>query len=117
VLGVLGVGGDARFATFADRMEHRDALEAIMTGYCAAHRRDDVLSAFTEAQAAIGPVLDMSEISVDPHYLAREAIVTVGDTPMQGLVAKLSETPGVLRWPGRRLDADGDAIRADGWGE
>jgi crotonobetainyl-CoA:carnitine CoA-transferase CaiB-like acyl-CoA transferase len=116
VLGVLGVAGDPRFGSFAARMEHREALEAIMTGYCAAHGRDEVLNAFTEAEAAIGPVLDMSEISVDPHYLAREAIVTVGDTPMQGLVAKLSATPGVLRWPGRRLDADGDSIRAEGWG-
>ena len=35
---------------------------------------------------------------------------------MQGLIAKLSATPGVLRWQGRALDADGDAIRRDGWG-
>ena len=34
---------------------------------------------------------------------------------MQGLIAKLSETPGVLRWAGRGIDADGDEIRARGW--
>jgi crotonobetainyl-CoA:carnitine CoA-transferase CaiB-like acyl-CoA transferase len=115
VLRVLGVEHDHRFTTFADRMEHRDALEAIMTGFCAARSRQEVLRVFTEAEAAIGPVLDMSEISHDPHYAAREAIATVGDTPMQGLIAKLSATPGVLRWPGRPLDADGAAIRATGW--
>jgi hypothetical protein len=34
---------------------------------------------------------------------------------MQGLVARLSATPGSLRWSGRPLDADGDAIRSTGW--
>ena len=34
---------------------------------------------------------------------------------MQALIARLSETPGALRWAGRPLDADGDDIRANGW--
>ena len=34
---------------------------------------------------------------------------------MQGLIAKLSATPGVLRWAGRTADADGPSIRSDGW--
>jgi hypothetical protein len=35
---------------------------------------------------------------------------------MQGLIAKLSETPGVLNWRGKERNADGDDIRANGWG-
>jgi len=35
---------------------------------------------------------------------------------MQGLVARLGTTPGRLRWAGRAVDADGDQIRACGWG-
>lgn len=116
VNGVLGVGDDARFATFAGRMEHREQLESIMRDWCAARSRDEVLRIFTEAEAAIGPVMDMADISADPHYAARDAIVDVGGTPMQGLIAKLSATPGALRWSGRALDADGDDIRAHGWG-
>jgi len=76
-----------------------------------------VIAAFEAAEAAIGPVLDMSEIAHDPHYAARQAIVDIDGTPMQGLVAKLSATPGAIRWAGRPLDADGDAIRRDGWGD
>jgi crotonobetainyl-CoA:carnitine CoA-transferase CaiB-like acyl-CoA transferase len=75
-----------------------------------------VLEAFTTAEAAIGPVMDMADIAVDPHYAARDAIVALDGTPMQGLIAKLSATPGVLRWQGRALDADGDEIRRNGWG-
>jgi len=116
VNGVLGVGDDQRFATFAARMEHRDELEALMTEWCAARPQVEVLRAFTDAEAAIGPVLDMADISADPHYAARDAIVDVGGLPMQGLIAKLSATPGVLRWHGKPLDADGDDIREHGWG-
>jgi hypothetical protein len=34
---------------------------------------------------------------------------------MQSLIARLSATPGVLRWPGRPLDADADDVRRHGW--
>jgi crotonobetainyl-CoA:carnitine CoA-transferase CaiB-like acyl-CoA transferase len=66
-------------------------------------------------QAAVGPVLDMAEIAADPHIRARGTITEVGDTPMQSLIAQLSATPGVLRHPGRVLDADGERIRQYGW--
>ncbi len=116
VLDLLGVGDDARFATFAGRAAHRDELEEIMRAWCAERPRDVVVDAFNEAQAAIGPVLDMADIAADAHYRARGAIESVDGTPMQGLVARLSATPGRLRWAGRPLDADGDDVRRDGWG-
>ncbi len=116
VMGVLGVGGDERFASFEGRTEHRDELEQIMIDWCAQKPLDEVLGILTAADAAVGPVLDMADLSTDPHLEARGAITTVGDTPMQALVAQLSRTPGVLRWEGRRLDADGESIRRSGWG-
>jgi crotonobetainyl-CoA:carnitine CoA-transferase CaiB-like acyl-CoA transferase len=115
VLAVLGLEGDARFATFAGRMEHRDELEAVMVQWCAARKSDDVLRVLGDAHAAAGPVMDMADIAADEHYRERGVVTDVGDTPMQALIARLSATPGVLRWPGRPLDADGDSIRAHGW--
>jgi len=116
VLGVLGVADDARFTTFQSRMEHREDLEKVMVDWCRRHPQSEVLAKFSAAEAAIGPVMDMADISADPHYAARDAIVDVDGTPMQGLLAKLSATPGALRWQGRDLDADGDEIRKNGWG-
>jgi len=115
VLTLLGVAGDARFATFAGRTEHRDELEGVMRDWCAARTRDEVVSAFESAEAAVGPVLDMADIAVDPHYVARGVLQSVGDLVMQGPIARLSATPADLRWPGRPLDADGDDVRAHGW--
>ncbi|MGE0139106.1 MAG: CaiB/BaiF CoA transferase family protein [Ilumatobacteraceae bacterium] len=117
VMTVLGVGDDPRFATFAARMAHRDELEAVMVAWCAERTQAEVIDIFTAAEAAIGPVMDMADIATDPHYAAREAIVDVESTPMQGLIAKLSVTPGRLGWQGRPLDADGDEIRRGGWGD
>ncbi len=115
VMELLGVGDDVRFATFAGRTEHREELEQIMTEWCLERTQAAVLDAFTAAEAAIGPVYDMADIANDPHYAARGAIADVDGTPMQGLIARLSATPGRLSWPGRALDADGDKIRYSGW--
>jgi crotonobetainyl-CoA:carnitine CoA-transferase CaiB-like acyl-CoA transferase len=115
VLQLLGVADDERFATFADRAANREALEAIMVEWCSQRTRAEVLEAFTEAEAAIGPVMDMADIAADPHYAHRGTIERLDGTPMQALIARLSATPGTLRWAGRPLDADGDEIRARGW--
>lgn len=117
VMKLLGVGDDPRFETFSGRTANREALEAVTAAWCAERTQAEVIDAFTAAEAAIGPVMSMADIAADPHYAAREAIVEVDGTPMQGLVAHLSATPGALRWQGRPLDADGDDIRANGWGE
>lgn len=116
VMTLLGVGDDPRFATSAGRMAHRDEVEALTRRWCAARTRAEVIDVFTAAEAAAGPVMDMADIAVDPHFAARRAIVELDGTPMQGLIARLSTTPGVLRWAGRPRDADGEHIRRHGWG-
>jgi crotonobetainyl-CoA:carnitine CoA-transferase CaiB-like acyl-CoA transferase len=116
VMTVLGVGDDTRFATFTGRTENRDELEALMVAWCAQRTRDEVVATLAKADAAVGPVFDMADISTDEHYAARQMIETVGTTPMQGLLASLSHTPGVLRWEGRALDADHEDIAKNGWG-
>ena len=116
VMTVLGVGDDTRFSTFTGRTENRDELEALMVAWCAQRTRDEVVATLAQADAAVGPVFDMADIATDEHYAARQMIETVGTTPMQGLLASLSHTPGVLRWEGRALDADHEDIAKNGWG-
>lgn len=113
---LLEVADDPRFATFAGRVAHREEVEAVMVEYCASRTCDEVVVAFAAAHAAVGPVLDMADIAADPHYAARGIIAEIDGVPMQGLIARLGTTPGALRWAGRPLDADGDEIRATGWG-
>jgi crotonobetainyl-CoA:carnitine CoA-transferase CaiB-like acyl-CoA transferase len=115
VMKILGLETDERFTTFAGRMEHRELLQELMGKWCATRTRDEVVAIFEEAEAAVGPVFDMSDIASDPHYAARNMIQIVGDTPMQGLIAALSKTPGELRWEGRPNNSDSEDIVNNGW--
>jgi len=117
VMAVLGVGEDERFITFQGRMEHRELLDRLMSDWCAQRSRDEALHTLTEAEAAAGPVFTMADIANDPHYAARNMIHDLEGLPMQGLIAELSATPGVLRWAGRPMDHDSESIREDLWGD
>lgn len=112
-LALIGLGGNPRYATFRDRVEHRTEIDAAMAAWIAERDQETVIAAFNEAEAAIAPVYTMADIATDPHYVARQTMVEVDGVPMQGLVAQLSATPGVLRWAGRPLDADHDEIVAE----
>lgn len=113
VLDLLGVQGDPRFGSFADRATHRVELDELMTAWVAERSLAEVLAAFEAAQAAAAPIFDMADIAADPHYAARGAVVEVDGVPMQGLVARLSATPGAIRWVGRPLGADTKSVLAE----
>jgi len=70
----------------------------------------EALEAFEAAEAAAAPVLNVGELSSDPHVAARDALVEVDGLVMQGLVAQLSRTPGEVRWVGRVLGADNETM-------
>ena len=113
VLDLVGVGDDERFHSFAGRVAHRDELDAAMAAWIAARDLETVLAEFDAAHAAAAPVMTMADLAVDPHMAARQAIVEVDGTPMQGLIARLSETPGRIRWAGRPMGADTDEVLAE----
>ena len=115
VMKLLGLEHDDRFTTFAGRMQHRELLQQLMDTWCSTRTRDEVVEIFEQAEAAVGPVFDMADIAVDPHFATRNMIQVVGDTPMQGLIAALSKTPGELRWEGKPNNADRDDIVNRGW--
>ena len=106
VMALIGFADREDLQTFNGRIAARDEVDARMAEWCGQRTLDEVLAAFEAAEAAAAPVYDMAAIAEDPHYAARNAIVDVDGVVMQGLVARLSATPGHIRWPGRPLDAD-----------
>lgn len=113
VLELVGLGGDDRLAGFEGRMRHRDLIDERLSEWMATRTRDEALAEFEAVHAAAAPVLDMADIFADPHVGARGSITSVDGVPMADVVARLSATPGAVRWAGRPLDADGDEIRAE----
>jgi crotonobetainyl-CoA:carnitine CoA-transferase CaiB-like acyl-CoA transferase len=106
VMGLLGLGDREDLRSFAGRIAARDEIDARMAEFCARRPLDEVLAAFEAAQAAAAPVYDMADLMEDAHLKERDAFVEVDGIPMQGLVARLSQTPGAVRWSGRPLGAD-----------
>ena len=106
VLQIVGLGDDPRFGDFAGRIAHRDEVDERVAEWCAARPLDEVLATFEAAHAAAAPVYDMAGLAEDPHVRERGIVADLDGTPMQGLIARLSKTPGRLRWSGRPLGAD-----------
>ncbi|WP_399123510.1 CaiB/BaiF CoA transferase family protein [Streptomyces sp. N2A] len=105
------------FATGAGRARHADELDAAVGDWIARHDRDEVLSAFELAEAAIAPVYDVRDVLADPQYAALGSITEVPDDElgplrMQNVLFRLSETPGAIRWAGRPHGADTDGVLA-----
>jgi len=103
------------FKTGRGRVEHADELDAMVGGWIAQRDLDVVLKAFEEAEAAIGPIYDASQIVKDPHFLYRQSIIEVqdpdlGPMKMQNVMAKLSGTPASIRWTGPGLGAHNQEI-------
>lgn len=113
VLQLIGLGDDTELRTFSGRMAHRDRIDARMADWIGARTADEVLAAFEAAEAAAAPIYDMADVAADPHVTDRGALVDLDGTRMQGLIARLSATPGELRWAGRPLAADQDVLDAD----
>lgn len=106
------------FATGQGRAQHADELDAAVSGWIAARSTDEVVSAFTEAHAAVAPIYDVRGIMADPQVAARGTVLTVDDEDlgplkMQNVLFGLSDTPGGVRWSGRAHGADTDRVLTD----
>jgi crotonobetainyl-CoA:carnitine CoA-transferase CaiB-like acyl-CoA transferase len=93
---------DERFVSNADRMAHRDALEAELETALAARGTDEWVAVLGDAGVPCGPIHDFAQVFADEHTQAREMEVRV-EHPVEGVVSalgipvKLSDTPGSVR--------------------
>ena len=113
VMALVGLGADDRLRTLAGRQAHRGLVEAAVADFIGSRTAAEVVAAFEAAQAAAAVVLDQAGIARDPQVVASGALVEVEGVQQQGLVARLSATPGSVRWVGRPLGADTDAVLAE----
>jgi len=72
VLGQTELADDPRFATNADRLTNREALESIIEGAFRARSRADVLRDLDAADIPTGAVNDVAAVSEHPQLAARE---------------------------------------------
>lgn len=102
------------FSSGLERAKHPEVDEAVAS-WIAQRSRDEVLDAFTLAEAAIAPVYDIAGLLEDQHVQQREVFIDVphpllGPVTQQNVLFRMSATPGEIRHPGRALGEDTDAI-------
>jgi crotonobetainyl-CoA:carnitine CoA-transferase CaiB-like acyl-CoA transferase len=103
------------FGSGSGRAAHVDLLDEMVGGWIRERSRDEVIAAFTEANAAIAPVYDISDLMADEHVQERKIFMSVPDPDfgtllMQNVIARLSESPGSVVSTGRDLGADTDEV-------
>ncbi len=76
---------------------------------------DEVLQVLSAAEVPVGRIYTAKDIAEDPHYRARDMILTQHtrdgyDVEVPGIVPKLSGTPGSVRRPAPHLGENTDEI-------
>jgi crotonobetainyl-CoA:carnitine CoA-transferase CaiB-like acyl-CoA transferase len=97
-LGAQDILTDSRYGTADLRIEHRVALVEVLSKYTARFTKSE-LTGRLGGIIPYGPVMNVADITRDPHYAARDMIVSVeqpGDEPIQicGVPIKMTGTPG-----------------------
>jgi len=112
-LGAPGLADDARFASNASRLQHREALRdelaALLAGHDAAALAEQLLRQGVPAAA----VQNVEDVLHHPHTRHRGMVLEHGNYRGVGSPIKLSRTPATLRRPPPALGEHDAEIRAE----
>ena len=106
---------DPRFAAAIPRAENMQACDDAVSAWTSKHDMADIEHKLEEAGVPASRIFTVADIFKDPHYEAREMLVDVeddvlGPVTLTGIVPKLSDTPGSIRWTGRETGADTTSV-------
>jgi crotonobetainyl-CoA:carnitine CoA-transferase CaiB-like acyl-CoA transferase len=81
LLALLGLAGDPLYASNADRVRNRAALDAFLSPVIARRHRDELLAALAAANVPGGPINDLAQVFADPQVVARGMRIDPGGMP------------------------------------
>jgi formyl-CoA transferase len=114
-IGRSDLGDAPDLANNAGRVARVDEIDAAIGAWTAARTVSDVLDVLGAAKVPAGKVYTAKDIAEDPHYRARDMILTQRtregyEVEVPGIVPKLMGTPGSVRSAAPRLGEDTDAV-------
>jgi len=116
-MGMPELAQDPRYADHVSRGRHQAELDELINAWTERFTVDELEALMIDHSVPAGRILDAEDMLKDPHFIAREAIVTVDDPvlgpiQMQGTFPKLSRTPGGIRRAApREIGQDTEEIR------
>ncbi|SAK89149.1 CaiB/BaiF CoA transferase family protein [Caballeronia ptereochthonis] len=108
VIGRPDLADDPALAHNDGRVKQSAMLDEAITAWTSHHAMDDVLATLEREEVPAGRIYSVADIVNDAHYQARGMLLQA-DLPggasvrMPGIVPKLSDTPGEVRWQGPAL--------------
>jgi formyl-CoA transferase len=114
-IGRPDLGAAPDLAGNAGRVARVTELDAAIEAWTAQRSVDEVLAVLGDARVPAGKVYTAKDIAEDPHYRARDMILTQAtrdgyEVEVPGIVPKLMGTPGAVRSAAPRLGEDTDAV-------
>ena len=102
----------------AGRVARVAEIDAAIGAWTAGRTVQAVMDTLSAARVPAGKVYTAQDIAEDPHYQAREMLLTQAtrdgySVTVPGVVPKLSATPGTVRTSAPRLGDDTDAVLAE----
>ncbi|MFQ5856488.1 MAG: CaiB/BaiF CoA transferase family protein [Anaerolineae bacterium] len=108
---------DPKFATNEARVENMKELDKYVVEAICSRTLEENLRIIEETEITAAQVQSIADIERDPHWQERQLTVQVTDEwdtlRMQNVFPHLLSTPGRIRWPGRPLGADNEAVYCD----
>ncbi len=109
-LGSPQLAADARFATNADRLVHREALREALTQAFSRSDGKTLAEQLLRAGVPAGVVLPIDEALASAHAQARGTVVQTGAIRSVGTPIRFSRTPAQMRLAPPRFAQDTDAV-------
>ncbi|SDR42988.1 Crotonobetainyl-CoA:carnitine CoA-transferase CaiB [Paraburkholderia fungorum] len=118
LIGRPDLADDPSLARNDGRAKQSAMLDQAITAWTSHHATDDVLAALERAEVPAGRIYSVADIVADPHYQARDMLLPAQlpggmEVKMPGIVPKLSDTPGEVRWQGPSLGAHTGSVLSE----
>lgn len=115
LIGRDDLGENPAFAHNDGRAAQSELLDDAIGAWTEQCSTVEALAALEAAEVPAGSIYSVADIVTDPHYRARGMLIKSelpGGVPvtMPGIVPKLSETPGEVRWRGPTLGEHTDEV-------
>ena len=114
-MGRAELAGDPRYDSHQSRGTNQKELDELIGRWTAGRTTREILELMDRQGVPAGQIYRAPDMLEDPHFAAREAIVTVdhpqfGKLRMQNVAPRLSETPGGIRAPSPALGQHNDEV-------
>jgi crotonobetainyl-CoA:carnitine CoA-transferase CaiB-like acyl-CoA transferase len=118
LIGRPDLADDPALAHNDGRVRQCALLDQAIGAWTSHHAIDDVLAALEQAEVPAGRIYSVADIVADPHYEARDMLLQTqlpggASVKMPGIVPKLSDTPGEVRWQGPSLGEHTGSVLAE----